>query len=332
MKNLVAIILLLIFGSYYLMSQEYVLPENLDYKKHFQWDKSKWLRKADKTAIKCKSALHFKLVSKATEIAGKGMDSRASATSYAILNGISEKTMQEIADEYYVILNKKLTEAGFKMLPYENVKKSDVYEKMMNKEKDRTYSEKSRGAAFTVTAYNGPNSKYHEANIGTWGLFKKIAKKNKALVINSDVIIEFANFDIDLKKSRGFRYEAATASTTVLPDVIVTPYTSVDAGGTSMLDQTQSTLTFLDAKGMSYEVKANKSISFGGDYATKIESFSGQMPAVMKRFVNIKGDLDLSTGTFEITADEEQFKKDVLAALERYADILVKKLIMTLEK
>lgn len=318
--------------SFLSISQNYILPENIDYKKDFFWEKSRWLRKSEKKAIQCKTALHFKVVSKATEIAGKGMDNRASATTYAILDGVSEETMQEISDQYYLILQKKLKEIGFTMLPFDNVKKHKVYEKMVNKEKNRTHVEKSRGAALTFTAYNGPNGKYHEGNIAYWSFYKKIAKANKALVINSDVIVEFANFDIDLKKTRGFRYTSATATANVLPDVIVTPYTSADAGGTGMFDQTSSSISFLDAKGMSFNLAANKSISFGGDFATKIDSHSGEMPKIMKRLVNIKGNLDLSTGTFKITANDELFKKDVLAALEKYADIMVTKLKMTLEK
>jgi hypothetical protein len=313
-------------------AQEYILPEDIDYKKHFFFGKAGWLRKTDKTAVQCKTALHFKLVSKATAMAGKGMDSRAFATSYAILQGVSEETMQQITDEYYMILQRKLQEAGFKMVPFEKVKQSSVYDKMVEKEKDRTYSNKSRGAALTFTAYNGPNGKYQDGNIGYWGLYKKLSKETKAVVINAEVIIEFANFDINLKKSRGFRYESASAKASVVPDVIITPFTSVDAYGTTTGDQTQSHLTFLDSKGMSFSIAPNKSISFGGDFATKVDSYSGEVPKVMKKHLSLTSDLSLTTGTFEIIADEEQFKKDVLEALEKYADILVAKLKMTLEK
>jgi len=328
MNNLLIIVGLLFNLS--LTAQVYKSPEEIDFKKDFFSLKASWMKKQPQAVIQGKTALHFKLVSKSTAMAGRGGQERTFATAYAMIEGISEETMQEIANEYYSMLNKKLSEKGYNTFEYETLKNASVYSKMMDKEKDREYANKERGVALTVTAFGGPNGKYHMGNIGYWGLYKNLSKETNAMVLNTEVIIDFANFDISLKRKYGLSYTETKSNATVFPEIIITPFTSADAGGNTIADQTQSGFSFLDKKGMSADIIPNVSIGFGGDFATSVDVYKNKMPKSMKRFMSFGSSLD--PGTFVITVDDKKYKEAVLYALDKYIDLMLNKLDEKLTK
>ncbi|MCC5918999.1 MAG: hypothetical protein JJU02_16915 [Cryomorphaceae bacterium] len=297
----------------------YTAPGDLNHKKHIKIDNKKSAKKCKRVAI-AKSALHFKVISNGKAIVGKGMSEREGSTSWAILEGISEALMQELADAYYDMLSDKLKAKGFEVVPWESVKNSKAITKLSDNE--REWSSKSTGAAQIFTAHNGPHTKPIMGNIGTWRQFGKMAKELDAFPLFTDLIIDFAVFDMNLHRKRGYKYKTTTATTNVLPEISIQPYYSGEILPMGY-SPTQSTMTLVEAYGKASTILINRNVSFEGNIAEEIDSYSGKMPKQMSRWVSFGS--NLTTGTFVVKADPEMFKAAVLNALDQYSDILISK-------
>ena len=285
---------------------------------------NKGVAKKMKTVAVTKTALHFKEITVGKALAGKGMQERVGSTTWAILDGVDDELMQSLADEFYHILNQKLQNAGYQTVDWETVTAAKAYEKLSDKEASREMSSKEHGAAQTFTAFNGANTKQLEGNIGTWSQYGKLAKELNAFPLAIDLFIDFAVFDIDLRRRRGYKYTETTASAHVVPEISIKPY----LGGETLpigYAPAYSNISVTQSYGKSTIININKNVSIPGEIASSIDGYSGKLPKKMKRWISI-GD-NLTTGTFVIHADPELFRKAVLNALSEYTDVLIAKML-----
>lgn len=293
--------------------------ESLDLKKDFDVAGKGLIKKSEVAGI-VKGALHFKTITSDYKLVGKGQE-RETAKAWAILEGVSETTLQEISDEFAASFSKKIESLGIEMKSWDEIKSTDNFSKVQEKEIDKTKSTPATGLIEIKTANDGPNVKPIVGNPGIWGALAKVGKDFKGNPITYDINIDFARFDIDAKRWRspgygpGYDFVTTSAEANVLPQVSIEAYNG--AGGLGVVS---TNLTFVGKYGEANIITLGKNIYVVENYATDIDSYQGQMPERMKRMFTFN---TITTGTFVIKADEQLYKKLVLDALDAYSDSLI---------
>lgn len=293
--------------------------EDLDLKKDFDVAYGKLIKKSEVAGI-VKGALHFKTITSDLRLVGKGQD-RTTAKAWAILEGISEETMQEISDEFAASFSKKIASLGIEMKSWDEITSTSNYEKVSEKAIEKEKSNQATGLIEIKTANDGPNVKPVVGNPGIWGALAKVGKDFGGNAITYDINIDFARFDIDAKRWRspgygpGYDFETTSAEANVLPQVSIEAF-----NGATGLGVVPTNFTMIGKYGEASIISLGKNIYVVENYATDIDTFQGQMPERMKRMFTFN---TLTTGTFVIKADEAKYKEIVLRALDQYSDYLI---------
>lgn len=291
--NLVTLISIYLSAQTSGTTEQHKSVNDINYKKDFNVSGKSLIKKCQTAAI-AKLAIHFKTITNGTAYVGKGQN-RTSSVTWAMLDGVSEVTMQEIADEFYAYVNQKLeNELNIKTIDWEQV---------IAQEKE----------------YSNIREKQIVGNPGIWGAYAKLGKALKANPITIDLVVDFAKFDIELSRRYGYSYTSASASADVIPEISV-QYMSGATGFNSMF----SNVTFIGKYGEAGIINLTKNINFPSNYATAIESYNGKMPESMKKTISFGS--SLTTGTFIIKADDQLFKSAVLSALKSYIDVVFEKI------
>lgn len=293
--------------------------DEINYKKDFDVAGKALIKKCQTAAI-AKLALHFKTITNGKASVGKGQN-RTTSVTWAMLDGVSEETMQEIADEFYVYVNQKLeSELNIKTIGWDQVVAQEKeYSNIQDKQIDKFWDNKNEGAIVVKTANDGPHTKQIVGNPGIWGAYAKLGKALKANPITIDLVIDFAKFDIELSRRYGYSYTTTSASADIVPEISV-QYMSGATGFNSMF----SNVTFIGKYGEAGIVNLKKNINFPSNFATSIESYNGKMPESMKKSISFGS--SLTTGTYIVKADDQLFKAAVLSALKSYIDVVFKKI------
>lgn len=293
--------------------------EDFNIQKDFDVAGPKLIKKSEVAGI-VKGALHFKSITSDLRYVGKGQE-RTTAKAWAILEGVSEQTMQEISDEFAASFAKKITSLGIEMKDWNTITASKNYEKVKEKEIEKVKSNPSTGYIDIKTSNDGPHIKQVVGNPGIWGALAKVGKDFGGNAITYDINIDFARFDIDAKrwKSSGYGSGYNFINTSVESNVL--PQVSIEAvNGANGFGMMTSNLTFIGKYGEAAIITLGKNIYVEENYATNIDSHDGQMPERMKQAFTFN---TMTSGTFVIKADEAKYKAIVLKALDQYSDYLI---------
>ncbi len=319
MENIKITLLAVIISTAVFAGKKNSGPQPFDTSKDFDVAGKSILKKSETAAI-TKLALHFKTISKASESVGKGQN-KTYATAYAILEGVEEQVFQEITDEFAQSFSKKLEGLGISMIGWDKVKATENFEKMKAKQIDREFKSNTTGFEEIYTANNGPYTKQVVGNPGIWGTYAKIGKElgKGTNTIALDIIIDFASFDIDLKRKYSAYYTNTSASANGFPMISV-----MTNNGAPGLGYMTTNMTTVGKYGEATIITPKKNVLFDdtkGEYAVEVSSYQGKLPERMKQRFTF-GD-NMTTGTFVIKADAAKYKEAVLGALNKYADFLI---------
>ena len=291
----------------------------INVKKDFYNGYKKVVKKSKKAGLIC-GALHFKKITTSSVLLGKGQG-RQTVKSWAILEGVSDQTMQEIADEFAVMFNKKIEAIGIETVDWSTVSGTKGFAKVTEKQNRKERTSAGYGHIVVKTANDGP---YNRAlNFNTAGLYKKVGKEIGGEVMGYDIIVDFARFDIDAKRWRsagygpGYDFVTTNTSANVLPQVSI----DLGAGSNGLTNSVPTNVNFVDVNGGASLTTLLKNIYLIENYATDIDSYKGQMPAAIKKGLQIN---TKTTGTFVVKADEAKYKELVLKALDQYSDLIIK--------
>ena len=291
--------------------------EDVDLKKDFDVV-AKGLIKKSKQASIAKLSLHFKTITNGKATVGKGQN-RSYSTAWAILEGVSEEAMQEIADQFYTDLNGKLEKAGLPMLGWDKVQSAKSFPKVQDKQIDKYWDNKNEGAITVKTANNGPHVRQVVGNIGIWKSLASLGKDIGANPLTIDIIIDFARFDIDMSRRRGYYNITTKASSNTYPEISIQAMSGAQAFNTM-----NSNFTMIGKYGEAGIITLKKNVNFEYEFATELDSYNGKLPTSMKKGISFTS--NLTTGTSVIKVNEEKYKEAVLGALNRYADLIILKL------
>lgn len=291
--------------------------EDIDLKKDFDVSGKGIIKKATHIAP-VKVAVHFKTISNGKASIGKGQN-RTSSTAWAILDGVSEATMQEITDEFAASLNQKLSDLGLSIIEWNKITAAKNYAKVTEKQREKYWDNKNEGALIIKTANDGPHTKQVIGNPGIWGALAKVGKDVGANSLVMDVVVDFANFNIKMKRDYGITYTSTSAQAEMFPEVSI----QSSNGGTGFGMMTSS-MTFVGKYGEATIITLRKDINFNHNIADAVEDYAGKQPASMKKVISFGS--TLNTGSFIVKANEAEYKKAVLGALNQYADFMLEKI------
>jgi len=287
---------------------------------------SKGVVKKSKGMALAKVALEFKTISKNSVYIGKGQKTSKSSA-YAILGGVSEATMQSIADEFAASFTKKLEALNIPVKDWSTITSSEKWEKVTSKQIDKIYQKQEEGLMEIFTANNGPHTKQVVGNMGIWGAYAKLGKDIGANPVTLDVVIDFANFNMSLKKSvssTGY-FDNKEYTTTYASNANVFPQISIETdNGGAGFNLLTTNMTVIGKYGEASIITLNKNVLFNGAYATSVDAYNGKMPTQMKKKISFGQ--GMSVGTFIIQANEAAYKKAVLDALDIYSDYIIEKI------
>lgn len=293
--------------------------DDFNIQKDFDVGSPKLIKKSEVAGI-VKGSLHFKSITSDLRLLGKGQE-RTTAKAWAILEGVSEETMQEISDEFAVSFARKISSLGIDMKEWSEISSTKNFAKVKDKEIDKVKSNPSTGYIDVKTANEGPHAKQVVGNPGIWGALAKVGKEFGGNAITYDINIDFARFDIDAKRWRSSGYGSGYDFINTSVEADVMPQVSIEAAnGAAGFGMIASNLTFVGKYGEASIITLKKNIYVTENYATEIKSHDGKMPERMKRAFTLNTQ---NAGTFVIKADEAKYKTIVLKALEQYSDYLI---------
>lgn len=286
----------------------------LDLKKDFDVGGKSILKKADKAA-NVKFAIHFKTITNESVYIGGGQDVTKAST-WAVLDGISDETLQSITDEFAKSFQDKLKTVGISSLEWNKITASEKWSNVEEKQIDKVFQNKNEGLMEIYTANNGPHAKQVVGNPGIWGAYAKVGKDVGANPITMDIVVDFANFNMDMKRRGGYGYTKISADSKVLPQISI--QASNNAPGFGLMS---TNMTTVGKYGEATIITLKKNITFDDEYAVSVDSYQGKMPIRMIK--KISWGSTMTTGSFLITANEQKYKEAVLKALDVYSDYII---------
>lgn len=290
-------------------------------KEYNVYESGKIWSKADKVAI-LGANLRFKIASKQTAVTSRRADVTAKFSDYAVLEGIDEKLLQEISNEYGQMLESRFKALGLEVVPYQDIAATKGYEKLMDKcEKPRETVKKEWGVAQVYTAGEHPFIRFKDAD--PFGPQYKIPKELDAIMVNSMITIDFCHIGIDIKQSGSRYYGSGTrtiyteGSSSVVPAIHIDGHTYDDKG--LFMWEDNSYIFTVKEQNKVHHAYAH-SIESEMEFVASAERCESCQPAFAKRSGFSLRQMESGLGSVVITVDPVQFKAAVLDALNQYLD------------
>ena len=281
------------------------------YSKKKFWEQEEWAF--------TKLAVHYKVVTSEVALGGK-KNQNVSAKSWAMLDGVSEATFQEITDEFAKRFRARIKqEFGKESKTWNDIKGAAAVAKIVEKQDPKTHMKKSEGAAVICTADDGPF--FHRVGGFAKG-GKKLGKELGAALIEMDVILDFALFETAIASTKTYGWDVTTINTRIEQGVAPIMFVSPMFGGTMDMrtsnwngNNMQSSGIFISASNNTTPVKSDK------EYAQSVETHKGQMPSIMTRKFNLTK--PSTSSTFLVKTTDEAYKAAALDALDAWMEGLI---------
>lgn len=249
---------------------------------------------------------------------GKGKNTQ-SAKTYAILENVDSALCQEITNEFAVMFEQKMKEAGVTLVDLAKIQGSKNYKKFSEEQSSRNFDHKDYGTAHVYTQNNIPFFYYPTGAL-------KIAKYVGELEAGAAFLrltLDFVEFDLETSKSYGWDVTTTNFSAKAFPVIKVTsePYAegtwdmatgANKAGGLSLMDHKKYFSAYFSQQKPIYE-----------KYDAKIDAYDNKVPKFANKRYRVFGGGALQMGTFVLEADRASFKAAAMKALSRYMDYVV---------
>ena len=264
-----------------------------------------------------KFAIHYKVV--ATEVAMGGKSNQnVTARSWAMLEGVSEETMQRITDNFADKFKKRMNaEFGIEVEYWNDIRDSKNVAKVVEKQDEKVFMHKGRGALLTSTADKGP---WYKRVGGFIPGGKKLAKERGGAAAEMDLIIDFAAFETTINTTKDYGWQYNTITTNVKQGIVpVLHVTPMQIANTA--PHAASTVVAMNEVGYMCYFTLQKPVESTLVYNTDITTHDGEMPSIMKRKFNVMKPNQVAT--FVVQADEAKYEAAANQALDAYLDALV---------
>ena len=267
-------------------------------------------------------ALKFRTASVEMLGAGKGKD-QARAKAYAVVEGLDSALYQEITNEFAIIWENKLKEAGISLVEMSKVTASKGYNKFKEEPANRSFNHPTYGTSRVYTQNNLPFFYPPVAGMKVAKWMQELSAGHGELRLTID-FVEWATDAQKYWKNYGnYQQKGFTFSANVIPGVKITtvPFSE---GTMDMATNPEmyGGLTLSNPKNFfSTSAALNKPI-FVPIESAKVETFDNKKPEfISKKWVAFSGAMNL--GTFVVTPNRDEYKKAALTALTQFADYFV---------
>ncbi|MCS5490087.1 hypothetical protein [Algoriphagus limi] len=329
MKNLLTLITLMAM-SFSLQAQDnatsrgglsFASFNDFNPKKDIQFAYDKPIKNSTKAGL-VKGSIHFKDITSGAVLLGKGQG-RETVTAWAVLEGVSDQTRQEIADEFAASFQEKLASiGGLELTESAAFKSTPTYAKNSEKASKTEDNGKLIGQVKVKTADGMAYNRFDF--VFTPGPYSKIAKESGSDVYSYDIIVDFARFDIEATRWKtdgygpGYDFINTKTSSNVMPQISIKQTNSADR--TKLVN---TNFTLINEKKQMANILLLKNLFYNENYATEIDAYNGAFPEEINKGISIN---TRNTGTFVIKADEAKYKEVVLKALNAYADLIIEQI------
>ena len=241
------------------------------------------------------------------------------AAAYGILNGIDDKTFQEITDEFYAIFTNKLKAVGHEFKSYDAIKSNEIYQKFSSEVEERHFNHRDYGTADVFTQNNVPYFKYPTIILKPM----KFISQMGADLVCLRLAVDFAEFDMSIADSWGYDYTTTNYSAKIIPGIKITSNTWQEG-----LVQGVSTGSYFNSPGLSVTNKDGKFAwltqqkpIFVKFINPDVKTYDSKAPEFAGGFRFFGGAVQL--GTWVVKPTQADYKRAALEALTKYADEVV---------
>lgn len=156
--------------------------------------------------------VHYKTVTSRASVSGKNA---ADVTVY-LDSEITNNDLQDLTNEFYLILLQKLGTIGIAIAPFEDIRKTEYYAERQKSEEDKKpkdYDGKAGQAWVSFSAFDGPVlvrwKPYGGTELLGFSQMKKMAKTSEVTggdLMTLDVVVDFASImlNTEIKQDKGF--------------------------------------------------------------------------------------------------------------------------------
>lgn len=214
--------------------------------------------------------------------------------------------------------------AGFTYKPFDEIKKSEVYNLFSQDTLQRHFNDKNFGTADVYTPNNVPFFKYPMIILKPMKMMTELESGLTCIRLT----IDFAEFDMDIAKGYGITTVTTNYSAKVLPGIKIS---SAFQEGTI---QGATTGSFFNAPGMSMTNKGGIAAFFRQQEPifvpfnnADVKTYDKSVPEFASRNFHLFGGA-MQLGTFVIKPKREDYKLAALKALAIYTDEIIKAINM----
>lgn len=214
MKKYVLSFLLIVLGLNFTAKAqglEKIADDTIKYVKAGTFGKPNIAKKTTKLSIG-QLRVHYKLI---TSRASVTRNNAADVTVY-LDTDLTNNDLQDLTNEFYLILMQKLGSLGIGMTPFEEIRKTEYYaerQKSQEDKKPKDYDGKAGQAWVSFSAFDGPVlvrwKPYGGTEILGYSQMKKMAKASETVgadLMTMDVVVDFASImlNTEIKQDKGF--------------------------------------------------------------------------------------------------------------------------------
>lgn len=267
-------------------------------------------------------ALKFRTASVEMLGAGSGKE-QARAKAYAVVEGVDSVLFQEITNEFAVIWENKMKEAGIGMVEMDKIVASKGYTKFKEENAERSFNHPTYGTSKVFTQNNLPFFYVPVAGMKAAKWMQELNAGHGEIRLTID-FVEWATDAQKYWKDYGaYNEKGFTFSANVVPGIKIT--TVPFAEGTLSLatnPEMYGGVSLSNPKNFfTTNVNLNKPI-FVPIESAKVEAYDNKKPEfISKKWVAFSGAMNL--GTFIVTPSRDQYKASAIKALTQFADYFV---------
>ncbi|MEK7725041.1 MAG: tetratricopeptide repeat protein [Acidobacteriota bacterium] len=294
-----------------------VADDTFSYVKAGTFGKPAVAKKTEKLSIG-QVRVHYKTVTSRASVSGKNA---ADVTVY-LDSEITNNDLQELTNEFYLILMQKLGTIGIPVAAYKDVQTTEYFierQKSQEDKKPKDYDGKAGQAWVSFTAFDGPVllrwTPYGSTELISFGKLKKMAKTNEVTggdLMTLDVLVDFASImlNTEIKQDKGFIFYGD-------------PYFHADYSIGGMMSIPQSYILMVDRKNGFDQYKSELPVAERFAFADK--PYKDESKAALKT-QNFFGTERHTFTPLVIPAKRDLYLQAARKVLNLYAEMLAEKI------
>ena len=324
-KKLIAATLLILAAAAYSYPQTYekLADETFKYVKYSTFGKPKVVKNTNRLAL-VQLRIHYKVIT--TKMIEERDKSNSARVSVYLDCDLTNQDLQNLTNEFYTILQNKLSRLGIEFVDWEAIKNTEYYSNRMQAaaENKSIDGDLENGQAWvSFTAFNGPvfyrfnpvnPLKNESIAFGKTKKMSDMSEKLGAELAAFDIVIDFTSInlttDFDTVWDETGKYNEYKANQTVV----------------AILNSPTSNILLHDRKNNWDVYQGKKSIAISGNFANRLYEDPSRAALKVKQYFGDGGNTRFAFNPVVVEVDRLLYLRAARILLNQYADLLVTKM------